>query len=308
MSAPYSWQAINSVTWAVSPSTLHTRNNELFSFFRKYLIQKVLSVFKFKLPDNWAENYFLYTLFLEGYIAIINTDKFGVIPQNCGLQGYNVMYQPTHAVIANPLLTGILTPVIDKQCALIKLMPDYSGVSDIVNYYADNMAMSAEALEMNIMNSKLSYLFAAKNKQGAESMKKIFDQLQRGELGVFYDDKLRRKSGNGDTETPWEVFNQDLRNSFIAPELMDCMRRWEELFCNEIGIGNVRSDKKERMIVAEAESNNEESRSKAELWLETLKEGCEKANQLFGIEMEVEFRSEHVNNDYKPTNSGQQPV
>ena len=100
MSAPYSWQAINSVTWAVSPSTLHTRNNELFSFFRKYLIQKVLSVFKFKLPDNWAENYFLYTLFLEGYIAIINTDKFGVIPQNCGLQGYNVMYQPTHAVPA----------------------------------------------------------------------------------------------------------------------------------------------------------------------------------------------------------------
>lgn len=272
------------------------------------MIQKLLSVFKFNLPKHWAENYFLYTLFLEGYIAVINTDKFGVIPQNCGLQGYNVMYQPTHAVIANPLLTGILTPMIDKQCAIIKLMPDYSGACDIVNYYADNMAMSAEALEMNIMNSKLSYLFAAKNKQGAESMKKIFDQLQRGELGVFYDDKLRRKSGNGDTEAPWEVFNQDLRNSFIAPELMDCMRRWEELFCNEIGIGNVRSDKKERLIVAEAESNNEESRSKAELWLETLKEGCEKTNELFGIEMGVKFRSEHVNNDYKPTNVGQQSI
>lgn len=303
MNAPYTWQTINSVTWAYSPSTLHTRNNELFSFFRKYLIQKLLSVFKFKLPEKWAENYFMYTLFLTGYIAVIETDKFGVIPQGCGLQGYNVMYQPTHAVISNPLLTGILTPQIDRQCALIKLMPDYSGVSDIVNYYADNMAMSAESLEMNIANAKMSYLFSARNKQGAESLKKILDQIQRGELGVFYDESLRRTTPNSGTQDPWTVFNQDIRNSFVAPELMDCMRRWEELFCNDIGIGNVRSDKKERMIVAEAESNNEESRSKAELWLETIQKGCNKANELFGIDMGVEFRSEHVNNDYKPTNS-----
>lgn len=303
MNVPYSWQTINSETHVVSPSTLHTRNNALFSFFRKYLIQKALSVFKFKLPENWAENYFMYTLFLQGFIAVVNTDKFGVIPQNCGLQGYNIMYQPTHVVIANPLLTGILTPVIDRQCALIKLMPDYSNINDLVNYYADNMAMSAEALEMNIANSKLSFMFSSKSKQGAESLKKLFDGVQKGELGVFYDNALNKKRNNGEQELPWTVFNQDLKQSFIAPDLMDCMRRWEELFCNDIGLNNVRSDKKERLIVAEAESNNEETQSKAELWLETIKKGCETANRLFGIDMGVEFRNEHVNRYNVSTNT-----
>lgn len=308
MNAPYNWQTINSETYVVSPSTLHTRNNALFSFFRKYLIQKVLGIFKFKLPENWAENYFLYTLFLQGFVAVVNTDKFGVIPQNCGLQGYNVMYQPTHAVIANPLLTGMLTPVIDRQCALIKLMPDYSSINDLVNYYADNMAMSAEALEMNIANSKLSYMFSSKSKQGAESLKKLFDDVQKGELGVFYDSALSKKRNNGETELPWTVFNQDLKTSFIAPDLMDCMRRWEELFCNDVGISNVRSDKKERLIVAEAESNNEETRSKAELWLETLQKGCDTANRLFGIDMGVKFRNEHANRDNVTTDAEPKPI
>lgn len=303
MNAPYSWQTINSETYVVSPSTLHTRSNALFSFFRKYLIQKAISVFRFKLPENWAENYFMYTLFLQGFIAVVNTDKFGVIPQNCGLQGYNVMYQPTHVVIANPLLTGILTPMIDKQCALIKLMPDYSNINDLVNYYADNMAMSAETLEMNIANSKLSFLFSSKSKQGAESLKKLFDNMQKGELGVFYDSALNKKRNNGEQEVPWTVFNHDLKQSFIAPDLMDCMRRWEELFCNDIGLNNVRSDKKERLIVAEAESNNEETQSKVELWLETIKKGCETANRLFGIDMGVEFRNEHVNRYNVSTNT-----
>ena len=93
-------------------------------------------------------------------------------------------------------MTGILEPKIGTQCSLIRLQPNYSGVSDIVNYYADNMAMTAETCEMNIMNSKLSFLFAVRGKSQAESMKKILDQVMRGELGVFYDEKLKMGNDN----------------------------------------------------------------------------------------------------------------
>ena len=78
-------------------------NTPLSRFFQKYLLQKAISVFKWKLPENWSADYFLYTLYMWGYVAIINTDKFGVIPQGCGLRGFDVFYRPTHAVIANPL-------------------------------------------------------------------------------------------------------------------------------------------------------------------------------------------------------------
>lgn len=283
---PYSYEMINLFNSSYSPSTLHTKNTQMFMFFKKYLLEKVMSVFEFELPEMWDKNYFLYSLFLNGYLAVVNTDKFGVICQHCGLRGYNIYYNPTHAIIVNPLLTGILEPKIDTQCSLIKLQPNYSGVSDIVNYYADNMAMTAESCEMNIMNSKLSFLFAVRGKSQAESMKKILDEVMRGELGVFYDEKLKIGDGN----IPLDFFNNDLKKNFIAPELQDTLRRWEEMFCNEVGIPNTRSDKKERMIVDEVNSNNIECFTKVELWLETLKEGVEKTNKMFNLNLNVKLR------------------
>lgn len=283
---PYSYEMINLFNSSYSPSTLHTKNTQMFTFFKKYLLEKVMSVFEFELPEMWDKNYFLYSLFLNGYLAIVNTDKFGVICQHCGLRGYNIYYNPTHAIIVNPLLTGILEPKIGTQCSLIRLQPNYSGVSDIVNYYADNMAMTAETCEMNIMNSKLSFLFAVRGKSQAESMKKILDQVMRGELGVFYDEKLKM----GNDNIPLDFFNNDLKKNFIAPELQDTLRRWEEMFCNEVGIPNIRSDKKERMIVDEVNSNNIECFTKAELWLETLKEGVEQTNKMFNLDLRVKLR------------------
>ena len=283
---PYSYEMINLFNSSYSPSTLHTKNTQMFTFFKKYLLEKVMSVFEFELPEMWDKNYFLYSLFLNGYLAIVNTDKFGVICQHCGLRGYNIYYNPTHAIIVNPLLTGILEPKIGSQCSLIRLQPNYSGVSDIVNYYADNMAMTAETCEMNIMNSKLSFLFAVRGKSQAESMKKILDQVMRGELGVFYDEKLKM----GNDNIPLDFFNNDLKKNFIAPELQDTLRRWEEMFCNEVGIPNIRSDKKERMIVDEVNSNNIECFTKAELWLETLKEGVEQTNKMFNLDLSVKLR------------------
>jgi len=283
---PYSYEMINLFNSSYSPSTLHTKNTQMFTFFKKYLLEKVMSVFEFELPEMWDKNYFLYSLFLNGYLAIVNTDKFGVICQHCGLRGYNIYYNPTHAIIVNPLLTGILEPKIGTQCSLIRLQPNYSGVSDIVNYYADNMAMTAETCEMNIMNSKLSFLFAVRGKSQAESMKKILDRVMRGELGVFYDEKLKM----GNDNIPLDFFNNDLKKNFIAPELQDTLRRWEEMFCNEVGIPNIRSDKKERMIVDEVNSNNIECFTKAELWLETLKEGVEQTNKMFNLDLSVKLR------------------
>lgn len=283
---PYSYEMINLFNSSYSPSTLHTKNTQMFTFFKKYLLEKVMSVFEFELPEMWDKNYFLYSLFLNGYLAIVNTDKFGVICQHCGLRGYNIYYNPTHAIIVNPLLTGILEPKIGTQCSLIRLQPNYSGVSDIVNYYADNMAMTAETCEMNIMNSKLSFLFAVRGKSQAESMKKILDQVMRGELGVFYDEKLKM----GNDNITLDFFNNDLKKNFIAPELQDTLRRWEEMFCNEVGIPNIRSDKKERMIVDEVNSNNIECFTKAELWLETLKEGVEQTNKMFNLDLGVKLR------------------
>lgn len=286
--APYEYDYINAQTQAVRPSTLHVRDNGTQRFFRKYLLEKAFSVFEWKLPETWSKNYFLYVLYCWGYIAVINTDKFGVIPQGCGLQGYNVMYDPTNAVISNPLLTGILTPTIGQQCEIIKLQPNYSGIMDIVDFYADMLALCAETATTNLFNSKLAYVFGAHNKSAAESFKKMYDEVASGQPAVFLDKNLF----NDDGSPNWMIFNQNVQQTYIAGTVLDDMRKWECRFDTEIGIPNSNTEKRERLITDEVQSNNVEVKSKAALWLETLQECVKKVNAMFKTDISVNWRFE----------------
>ena len=289
---PVYYDYANAVTSLVSPSTMHT-NSSLKWYFARYLLQKAMAVFKWKMPDTWARNYILYTLYCWGYFAVVNTDKFGVIGQACSLSGYDVFYQPKYATIANPLLKGIKQPQIGLQCTLVRLQPDYGSIMDKINFYADILALSAETVGTNLFNSKLAYVFASQNKAAAETFKKMFDKIASGEPAVFMDKGLF----NDDGSPNWLMFNQDLKNSYIVSEIMDDMRKWECKFCSDLGIPNNDNEKKERLITAEVESNDVEVKLWADLALEELKKSCKETRDMFGIELDVDWRYKEVMSD-----------
>lgn len=286
MAAPYYFDYINTRTAEIQPSTFHVNNTGLAIFYRRYLLQKAISVFEWHIPDTWDKDYFLYTLYSYGYIAIVNTDRFGVICQQCGLKGYDIYYRPTHALIVNPLLSGMLEPRIGTQCTVIKLEPDYHGVLDLVNHYGDLMALITESLSMNLQNSHLAYVFTAGDKRAAESFKKLYDKISAGETAVVYDRSLLSDDGS----KSWDVFAQNLKSNYIAPEMLNDLRTVENAFNTEIGIPSANTQKRERLITDEVNANNIETISKCALWLESCKEGCEKANKMFGLDLSVNWR------------------
>lgn len=284
---PASYEFYNTYNASMKPSTVHVSNVALSNYYRRYLLQKVISVFKFEnIPETWAENYFLYTLFTFGWVAIVNTDKFGIIPQHCGLYGYNVMYQPTNVIISNPLINGDLRPEIGTECALIKMQPDYGSAWDIVCHYADLKALTCESAAVNLINSKLAYVFAAKNKSAAESFKKMFDQISNGNPATFTDKTLFDEDGN----PTWFEFNNDLKSNYIASELLQDMKKLDAMFNTEIGIPNVNIAKESGVSKSEIMSNNIETRSKAEIWLDEIRKGVETANRLYDLNISVDFR------------------
>ena len=291
----YDYDFINRYNAHIKPSTVHAQENATAWYFRRYLIQKIISVYKFDgIPENWNTNYFLYTLFILGFAAVVRTDKYGVICQQCGLQGYNIYYQPTEAVISNPLLTGILTPRIGVECELIKLQPDYGSCWDIVSYYADLLALATESLAVNITNSKLAYVFACQDKTVAESFKKMFDQINEGNPAVFADKKLFDDNG----DPLWTTFQNNLKQNYVAGDMLDDMLKIDARFCTEIGIPNVNLAKKSGVTDNEVESNNIDTKSKAALWLETIQESLKKVNKMFDIDISVKFRfDQEVNNN-----------
>lgn len=286
---PALYNYVNRYNSSFQPSTSHAQDSGLSRFFQRYLLQEAISVFKWEMPETWSKDYFLYTLYTYGFVAVVNTDKYGVIPQMCGLRGYDVFYRPTNAVISNPLLSGIIEPRIGMQCALIKLQPDYGGVMDLVTKYADIMAMTMQTAGCNIQASKLAYVFTAENKAGAEAFKKMYDAISSGNAMVVQDSKLKRSDG----ANAWEMFTNNLRNNYVAGDMLVDLQKWRNMFCTEIGIPNANTEKKERMLSDEVNANNQETYTKADMWLDELKNGCKQVEKMFpGINISVEWRFE----------------
>ena len=270
-----------------SPSTVHVKNTRLQRYFRKYLLQKAISVFKWNMPDNWDRDYFLYTLYGFGFISILYTDRYGVICQECAPGGYNLYYRPSYVIVTNPLIKETLTLNIDTDCVLLKLQPDYSSVMDLVNYYADQLALCSEAMGVNLVNTKSGTVFGAESKAQAETFKKMYDNLSEGDPAVVIGKKLLNDDG-----TPnWFPFTQNVKESYITSDILSDMRKIEAMFDTEIGIPNANTDKRERLIADEVNANNVETATRSELWLETLRKEIDKANAMFpGLDLSVDWR------------------
>ena len=287
---PFFADYINAATWeGMSPSQVHVANTLIYMYFQRHLLQKAVSVFRWKLPAGWSKTLFLYCLYVQGHVAIVQTDKFGVLPQPCTLGGRDVQYQPKYALIANPLLRGNLRPQIGRQCALVRLMPDYGGVGDIINYYAREMSVTVETRELNTLNSKLSYVFGSENKNSAETLKKMFDNVMSGVPATFTDGDLLDRNG----KPSWILFTQDVGKNFISPQLSEELRRLECEFAAAVGIpSNLATSKKERVTTVEVDANNVETAVGPAFWLELAQEGCEQAREIFGLDISVDWRYE----------------
>ena len=301
---PFSFEQLNIYDSSISPSTIHVSNTVLARFFARYLFQKAISVFKWNLPENWDEAYFKYVLYSWGYIGVVKTDKYGVICQHGTRYGYNIYYQPTHIIISNPLLNRAINPKIDETCTVIKLQPDWCGVLDLVNYYADQMALCAESISVNLLNSHVCTIFPAKGKNQAESYKKLYDKVAAGQPAVVVDSTLFKDDGT----ISWDVFQQNLKENYIASDIIIDLRKLESEFDTKIGIANANTDKRERLITSEVEANDEETETLADLWLRTLQNGIKKTNDMFGTSISVTWNKQKGANDNDRNNVNSRPL
>ncbi len=167
-------------------------------------------------------------------------------------------------------------------------------------YYADLLSLCTESLAVNLVNSKLAYVFACEDKTVAESFKKMYDQLQEGNPAVFADKKLFKDDG----DPSWDTFQNNLKQNYIAKDILEDMTKIDARFCTEIGIPNVNMAKESGVTDNEVEANNIDTKTKASLWLETIRDGLEVANRLFDLNLSVDFRYKQEENEYVSFDNG----
>lgn len=254
------------------------QNDQNTAFYMRALYQRVLAGLKLNFPKSWkrAKRYFKNVLFSQGFIAVIKTPDYGVIPQICGFSGYGLYLQPTKILVNQPLVQ--FEGTIGKDCELIHLCGDYRGVWDIIEHYAIRLSVAITSVDCALMNERLSLLAAGKNKAASETLKYLFERISAGEpFSVF--DKNLKDDGLTESDSIW-TFSQDVANQYVSDKLLADIDTILQQFDREVGIAAV-GEKKERMIQDEVAIQIQDSCARSDTWYENMNDGFENVNDLF---------------------------
>lgn len=272
---PYDYEFINQYEGTRTP-TGEVEFDLTTNYFFRSLYQRALSVIKFDLPSEWNKRYFKNVLFGCGYIGIVKTAKFGIVPQISNLSGYGLYLQPTKLLIAQPFVQ--FEGEIGDNCAVIKLTPDYKGITDIVEHYALQLSKCCTSINVSLVNSRLSLLAYAKTKQGAETLKVILEKISSGDPAVVVDKIVKGDNLDG-TESIFTTAFDPARN-YITDKLLTDFTTILNSFDREIGIPVI-DEKKERRIESEISTIISDTGTRLETWKECLDESIEDCKKVF---------------------------
>ena len=277
-----------------APPFMNNYPNASMEYWSRSLFQRLQALIDFEgLPDGdpaavpegsatqyaWNKDAFKFGLFMLGYQIIFRSKSYGIVCQPGTLTGYGLQYQPAGALVNTPYFQFTEPLKLGVDASLIQLTPDYTGVYDIITKYAAELREIDTSIRSAARNSRLAFVLAGAGDKGARTMKAIKERIDNGDDAII-DEKILRDKANPD-QPPWFEFNQDVKSNYILGDLLDARRTTLVDFYREIGV-RMLDDKKERMLTAEVDAGNAETFIRSEVWMESLKDSCEKTNAMFG--------------------------
>lgn len=301
--APYGWDAINFHEGCYVPSELHTRENVIFALMQRALFQRASSVIDLEVPEEWEgdkKDFLYWCLTRRGFVYAGESDVYKKCFTVCDLQGYNFYYQPTHALIYNPYnkdpdLDGVVE--LDKRGALIKWSPDFMGCWDVINYFAEKLALISPVEDISIRNNAMAWVYLAATPQAAASFKKAMDEIYSGKPGVVVDKNLLLNDTDRDKDPFQFLDRKNIAQSYILDKLLTDFNTILAQFDAEIGIPTMSNQsKKERMVVDEANSRKADATARSAIWIRSLQSSIKHLNDVlgydFGLKAKLHYEEE----------------
>lgn len=296
--APFSYDQINLEAGTVSPSNINAYNNASFAYWLRTFFQRAMSTIDLNLIPEWTDDiksFIYYVLFKRGFGVVASEPEFGTFFQPGSTKGINFYYQPNQAIVSNPMLNKTYT--IGTDCEILKLTPDWMGIWDILRYYAAQASNLDNCINVSLINGKYPYIFGAKSKGSAQAIKKMLDQVNKGEPAIVYDQRILDDTISKDE--PWQYLDLQVKDHYMLPQQLIDLQTIINAFDTEIGIPTVPYQKKERMVQSEAESKQVESTARITTWIRCLNESFDKINRMFGTNMSASmtFKEGDVSNN-----------
>lgn len=261
----------------------------------RYLWNKIYSKFEFNFNGlEWDLNTLRWLLFKNGSFATFKSDM-GWIFAPWNVEKLNIYLNPKK-INGVKLLTsdyfGTLQGTVGEDCAIVKIMDDYRGISDLVEATAELLANCDKAINIALMNANVNLVAYCENKKEAEEIKQAYSLATTGQpLVVLGKDKiLDTKQNLMEPFTNHDTVGQ-------MDKLLVCRRTIVNNFLTEIGIKNANTMKKERLISDEVNENNEEISANIGIWYQNIKEGLDTFNRISGHNVTVTLKETDTDDD-----------
>lgn len=259
------------------------RNSYIFHDYYSRLKMIALSIFKWEnLPDTCNERFLENALFEYGRAIFVEDPTMSYLTLRTNINGPLNVYNEALAYRAYGIGYERVYPA--NKCVLIRNNPLEKSTESTIVLFAERLARIELALATNINAQKTPILIRCDNKT-MQTLMQVYDQYEGNKPAIVVSKSLQEK--------PLEVLQTG------APYVADKLREEKHAVWNEalefLGINTNPSDKKkERLINAEVESNNEQIDIQTLTMLASRQKAAEEINKMYGLDVKISLRVEEM--------------
>lgn len=284
------------------------RGNKYFRHYYRYLQAIALQMFEWEnLPPSIDPRFLEMQLHFEGKVAFVKHPKYGLIVARGTETGYFDIYGKPNQfecifpnaqnnfrvnlynyLDENPNLE-IMGNSFNPQGVLI-YNNDFGDVTiPTLKLFADDLAHIKQVMKINITNQKTPYIMYT-NDKNLMSLKKLNNHMDSDASNIIVNEKLNLN----------ELIVAHTPAPYVTDKLSEHLSyTWNEVM-TFLGIENTNQMKKERMVVDEVNSNNEQTKASENIYLKARQEACVLINKLFDLNVSVKLRTsvvDEINNN-----------
>lgn len=268
------------------------RNKYFNIWMNKYIIPEL---------DYQQNNYIFRKLYADGTIAgflikeTTGSEEYpNGMPVFCpyAVSTINLYDYPIDVTLVNTRGVNFIPATlqrVDKDVVIGWCQANKKPVKAIVEYYAERMAIVEEVIKINLNSHRVPWMLVT-TPEDEKAVEELFDAVMSGEGAPHVPSDFAEKV---------KVLTSGTQ--FIIDKLYDYERALDDELRERLGSDNLGvKNKKEHLITAEIESNDELTQESGDVFFDEIQAWCERFTDTFEYKMHLEVK--HKDDEDDPIN------
>lgn len=256
-------------------------NNRTYLQYYNRLLELAINMYEWKnLPNTVDERFLELTLFSDGMAVFFRDDILGELCLQCMIGGELDVYRIP--IDRTAYATNGYQMRLNNQNSVI-IFNNYTHTNSMldVEMYARRLYEIERTIDVNVKAQKTPIIVRATENQRL-TMKNLYMQYDGNEPFIF-----------GDNNLDMDAIKVLPTNAPYVADKLNILKRqiWNEAL-TYLGIENSNTEKKERLVSDEVNSNLGGVAAQRFCRLNARRKAADQINKMFGLNIEVDFREE----------------